>query len=220
MQTIDFETARRKMVDRQIRPWGVVDERVLGVISRTPREDYLPNEYRNLAYADMNVPLGHGKMMMAPKLAARLLQALSIGAKDKVLEIGTGGGYVTALLAGLAAHVYSIEIIPELAEEARQRLSAHGIGNVTVEVGDAARGWPRHAPYDAILANGSLPLLPSTLRDQLAAGGRLLAIVGSAPAMEVLRIERIDAHNWNQTSLLETVVPPLTNAPEPPRFVF
>jgi protein-L-isoaspartate(D-aspartate) O-methyltransferase len=220
MQPIDFETARRKMVDQQIRPWEVADERLLGVIERTPREDFVPSEYRNLAYADMNVPLGHGKVMMAPKLQARLLQALSIGADDKVLEIGTGGGYVTAILAQLAARVYSVEIIPELAEEARQRLAAHGIGNVTVDAGDAARGWSRHAPYDAILVNGSLPLLPSTLRDQLAPGGRLVAIVGSAPAMEVLRIERIDAHNWNQTSLLETVVPPLVNAPQPPQFVF
>lgn len=220
MQTIDFETARRKMVDQQIRPWEVVDERLLGVIGRTPREDYVPGEYRNLAYADMNVPLGHGKFMMAPKLQARLLQALSIGSNDKVLEIGTGGGYATALLAQLAAHVRSIEIVPELADEARRRLAAHGIGNVTVEIGDAAYGWPRHAPYDAILVNGSLPLLPATLRDQLAPGGRLVAVVGSAPAMEALRIDRIDAHNWSQTSLLETVVPRLANAPEPPQFVF
>jgi protein-L-isoaspartate(D-aspartate) O-methyltransferase len=220
MQAIDFETARRKMVDQQIRPWEVVDERVIDIISRTPREDYVPPAYRNLAYADMNVPLGQGQVMMAPKLEGRLLQALRVGAKDRALEIGTGSGYVTALLAGLAAHVYTVEIIPELAEQAKQKLSAHGIQNVTVEVGDAARGWPQHAPYDAILVTGSLPLLPESLRAQLAPGGRLVVIVGRAPSMEAVCIERLDAHNWSETSLLETVVPTLANAPEPARFVF
>lgn len=220
MQTIDFETARRRMVERQIRPWEVVDERVLEVIGRTPREDYVPSEYRNVAYADMSVPLGHGQSMLAPKLEARLLQALSVGAKDKVLEVGTGSGYVTALLAALAAQVYSVEITVELAEQAKQKLSANGIRNATVEIGDAARGWPRHAPYDAILLTGSLPLLPSTLREQLAPGGRLVVIVGQAPTMEAIRIDRLDRDNWSETSLFETVVPPLINAPEPPKFVF
>lgn len=208
------------MVDRQIRPWEVVDERVIDIISRTPREDYVPPAYRNLAYADMNVPLGQGQVMMAPKLEGRLLQALRVGAGDRVLEIGSGSGYVTALLAALAAHVYSVEIHPELAEQAKQKLSAHGVQNVTVEVGDAARGWPQHAPYDAILVTGSLPLLPESLRAQLAPGGRLVVIVGRAPSMEAGCIERLDANNWRETSLLETVVPPLTNAPEPAKFVF
>lgn len=208
------------MVDQQIRPWDVVDERVIDIISRTPREDYVPPAYRNLAYADMNVPLGQGQIMVAPKLEGRLLQALRVDAKDRVLEIGTGSGYVTALLAGLATYVYSVEIIPELAEQAKQKLSAHGIQNATVEVGDAARGWPSHAPYDAILVTGSLPLLPESLREQLAPGGRMVVIVGRAPSMEALRIERRDARHWSETSLLETVVPPLRNALEPAKFVF
>ncbi len=208
------------MVDQQIRPWEVVDERVLGAIARTPREDYVPREYRTLAYADMNLPLGHGQVMLAPKVEGRLLQALAVKPKDKVLEVGTGSGYVAALLAALAAQVYSVEIIPELAQQAQQKLAEHGIANVTVEVGDAARGWPRHAPYDAILVTGSLPLLPDSLREQLAPGGRLVAIVGRAPTMEALRIVRLDADNWSQESLFETVVTPLINAPEPPKFVF
>lgn len=220
MQAIDFEIARRKMLDRQIRPWDVHDERVLDVIARTPREEYVPAGHRNIAYADMSIPLGHGQVMLAPKIEGRLLQALGAGPKDKVLEIGTGSGYVTALLAGLAGHVHSIEIIPELAERAKQILAAHGIRNVTVEVGDAARGWPSHAPYDAILVTGSMPLLPDSLRDQLAPGGRLVVIVGRAPAMEALRIARLDEHNWSERSLFETVIPPLINAPEPPKFVF
>jgi protein-L-isoaspartate(D-aspartate) O-methyltransferase len=220
MQPIDFETARRRMVDRQIRPWEVVDERVIEVIRRTPREDYVPAEHRNLAYADMNVPLGRDQVMMAPKLAARLLQELGVRPNDKVLEVGSGTGYVTALLAGLAKQVCGVEINPELAELARRNLAAHNITNVTIETGDAARGWSAHAPYDAILLNGSTPLLAPSLREQLAPGGRLVAIVGGAPAMEAIRIERLDSHNWKQTSLLETVVPPLRNAPEPSKFVF
>jgi len=220
MQAFDFATARQKMIAQQIRPWEVLDERVLDVIARTPREDYVPAEYRVLAYADMNIPLGHGQVMLTPKVEARLLQALDVRPKDKVLEIGTGSGYMTALLAALGGQIYSVEIIPELADEARRKLTAHGITNVVVETGDAARGWPAHAPYDAILVTGSLPLLPDSLREQLAPGGRLVAIVGRAPAMEARRIERLDAYNWSEESLFETVVPPLINAPEPPKFVF
>lgn len=220
MHALDFETARRKMLDQQIRPWDVTDERVLGVIACTRREEYVPEEYRNLAYVDMNIPLGHGQVMMSPKVEARLLQALGAKSKDKVLEIGTGSGYVSALLSGLAAKVHSVEIVPELAERAKQKLAAHGIRNVTIDIGDAARGWAQRGPYDAIFVTGSLPLLPTTLRDQLAPGGRLVVIVGRAPAMEALRIERLDAQNWNETSLFETVIPPLINAPEPSRFVF
>lgn len=208
------------MVDEQIRPWDVTDERLLEVIRRTPREDFVAPEHRNLAYADMNLPLGDGHTMMAPRLEARLLQELGVGAKDRVLEIGTGSGYVTALLAALAAQVFSVEIDTARAERTKRILSSRGVKNVTVEVGDAARGWPAHAPYDAILATGSLPLLPSELREQLAPGGRLVAIVGQAPTMEAIRIERIDQNNWRQTSLLETVVAPLVNAPAPPKFVF
>jgi protein-L-isoaspartate(D-aspartate) O-methyltransferase len=220
MQPINFETARRRMVDEQIRPWDVTDERLLEVIRRTPREDFVAPEHRNLAYADMNLPLGDGHTMMAPRLEARLLQELGVGAKDKVLEIGTGSGYVTALLAALAEQVFSMEIDIARAERTKRILSSRGVKNVTVEVGDAARGWPAHAPYDAILATGSLPLLPSELREQLAPGGRLVAIVGQAPTMEAIRIERVDQNNWRQTSLLETVVAPLVNAPAPPKFVF
>ncbi len=220
MQAFDFETARRKMLEQQIRPHEVIDERVLEAIAHTPRENYVPPQYRNLAFADMNVPLGHGQIMMAPKLEGRLLQELGAKPQDKVLEVGTGSAYVTALLARLADHIHSVEIIPELAERAKQNLAAHDVQNVTVELGDAARGWATHAPYDAILVTGSLPLLPDALRDQLAPGGRLVVIVGRAPAMEVLRIERLDEHSWNQASLFETVIPPLLNALEPSRFVF
>lgn len=219
MEAIDFESARRRMLEHQVRTWNVTDGRLLEVMARTPREDYVPTAYRGLAFADMNIPLGHGQVMLAPRLQARLVQALALDPKDKVLEVGTGSGYVTALLAALAAQVYSVEIVPELAEEARRRLAAQGVRNATVEVGDAARGWPAHAPYDAILVTGSVPLLPDSLPEQLAPGGRLVVVVGRAPAMEALRIERLE-YGWHEESLFDTVVPPLINAPEPPRFVF
>ncbi|MFL6651746.1 MAG: protein-L-isoaspartate O-methyltransferase family protein [Sulfurifustaceae bacterium] len=220
MQAIDFETARRKMLDQQIRPWDVTDERVLGVIACTRREEYVPEEYRALAYIDMSIPLGFGQVMLAPKLEARLLQTLGARSKDKVLEIGVGSGHVAALLSGLSSHVDAVEIIPPLAERATEKLTAHGIRNITVEVGDASRGWEKHAPYDRILVTGSVPILPAGLREQLAPGGRLVVVVGRAPAMEVLRIDRVNAESWKTTSLFETVIPSLTNAPEPPRFVF
>jgi protein-L-isoaspartate(D-aspartate) O-methyltransferase len=220
MQTSDFTLARHKMLEQQLRPWDVRDERLLDAIAQIPREDYVPAACRKLAYADMAIPLGHGQAMMPPKLEARLVQALQLGPKDKVLEIGTGSGYVTALLAKLAGHVHSVEIIAELAERARIKLAQHGVNNVTVETGDAARGWSKRAPYDAIFVTGSMPLLPDTLKQQLAVGGRLVAIVGRAPAMDARRITRLDADYWSEESLLETDVPALINAPEPARFVF
>ncbi len=218
--TIDFERARRNMVDQQIRPWDVTDQRVLDAIAASPREDYVPAQYRTLAFVDMNIPLGHGQVMMQPNLEARLTQALAIEPDDKILEVGTGSGYVTSLLAKLGKHVTSVEIFPDFTTQAAQRLAAHGIHNVTLEVGDAARGWARSAPYDVIFITGSLPLPPDDFRAQLAPGGRLVAIVGSAPAMEARLIERLDGPNFRSRSLLETVLPPLVNAPMPAGFVF
>lgn len=220
MQAIDFENARRKMLDQQIRPWDVSDARVLGVIAATRREEYVPEEYRALAYADMNIPLGFGQVMLAPKLEGRLLHTLGARSKDKVLEIGIGSGHIAALLSGLSSAVYAVEIVPQLAERASAKITGHGIRNVTVEVGDASRGWEKHAPYDRILVTGSVPIMPAGLRDQLTVGGRMVIVVGRAPAMEVLRIDRLGTESWKTTSLFETVIPPLTNAPEPPKFVF
>jgi protein-L-isoaspartate(D-aspartate) O-methyltransferase len=168
----------------------------------------------------MNIPLGHDQVMMAPKLEARLLQGLAIQPKDKILEVGTGSGYMTSLLATLGGHVYSVEVIPELASSGQQNLAAHEIQNITLEIGDAARGWERHAPYDVILFTGSLPLLPPKLQNDLTPGARMIAIVGHSPVMEVRLIQRVGAENWAVTSLFETDLPPLLNAEEPERFVF
>lgn len=220
MPEMNFEAARSLCVEQQIRTWEVLDQRVLDLVARMPREDFVPAQYRKLAYVDMNIPLGRGQCMMAPKLEARLLQELDIDPKDKILEVGTGSGYMTALLAQLGGHVHTVEIVPEFKMEAAKKLAAHHIRNVSLEVGDAARGWDRHAPYDAILVTGSLPVLPKSFLESLAVGGRLIAIVGKSPVMEVKLIRRLGPDDFAERSLFETDVPPLLNAEEPARFVF
>jgi protein-L-isoaspartate(D-aspartate) O-methyltransferase len=158
--------------------------------------------------------------MMEPKVEARLLQELELRPTDRILEVGTGSGYVTALLARLGGEVFSVEIVPELSLAARDRLAAHGVDNVHLEIGDAAAGWPRHAPYDAILLTGSVPLLPQAFVDSLAPGGRLAAVVGRAPAMEAVVVSRRKDGGFERRSLFETVIPPLINAEAPAEFVF
>ncbi len=220
MPQVDYARARRNMVEQQIRPWEVLDPRVLDLIDRSPRQDYVPEPYRNLAYVDMSIPLGHEQVMLPPRLEARMLQELTIDPRDRILEVGTGSGYMASLLAALGTHVYSVEILPELEARARRNLEAHDVRNVTVELGDAARGWDRHAPYDVIAITGSLPLLPEGFKHSLALRGRLIAILGRSPAMEVKLIQRLATDSWVESSLFETDVPPLINAEEPERFVF
>jgi protein-L-isoaspartate(D-aspartate) O-methyltransferase len=220
MSSLNFDVARDSMIKTQMRTWDVRDERVLDLIARMPREDFVPKAHRNLAFVDMNIPLGHGEVMMAPKLEARLLQELEIDLKDKILEIGSGSGYMTALLASLGRHVVSVEIRPEFTAAAATVLAHHGARNITLENGDGARGWDRQKPYDVILLTGSTPLLPETFQESLTVGGRLIAIVGTAPAMDVRRIRRLDEHAFEEKSLFETVLPILQNALEPAKFVF
>lgn len=220
MGELNFAVARHNMVEQQIRPWEVLDQRVLSLIDHSPREEYVPAQYRNLAYVDMNIPLGHDQVMMPPRLEARLLQELAVQPADKILEIGTGSGYMTSLLAALGAHVYSVEIIPELEAGARRSLDSHGVKNVTVEAGDGASGWDRHAPYDVILITGSLPLLPTAFKQSLALRGRMIAIVGHSPVMEAKLIQRLGSDSWTEVSLFETDLPPLINARQPESFVF
>lgn len=220
MVDMNLEQARHNMIEQQIRPWEVMDDQVLDLIRRTPREDFVPPQYRNLAFTDMMVPLGHGQAMMPPRLEARMLQALAVQPDESVLEIGTGSGYVTALLAQLARHVYSVEIVPELKQAAEQRLTARGLSNVTLDEGDAAAGWPRRGSYDAIAVTGSLPMLVPELAQELNVGGRLFVVVGEAPAMTALLITRLGKDEWAQEDLFETVLPPLQNAAQPQRFMF
>jgi protein-L-isoaspartate(D-aspartate) O-methyltransferase len=217
---MDLEQARFNMVEQQIRTWDVLDPTILDLLSIVRREEFVPPQFRKLAFADMEIPLGHGEFMLTPKLEARLLQEASVQRADQVLEVGTGSGYMAALLASLARQVYSVEIIPELSEQARSKLQAHGITNVTAEIGDAARGWAARAPYDVILITGSLPLLPEAFERSLAPGGRLVAVVGDPPAMSAQRIRRIAGGGFAREILFETCIKALRNAPQPERFVF
>ncbi len=219
MSELNFVQARTNMVEQQIRPWNVVDQRVLDVISLVPREAFVPEPYRNLAYAEVNIELGHGQVMMTPAIEGRLLQAARVNADDKILEIGTGSGYFTALLANMGGHVYSVEIFADLQRQAARHLEEQGIDNVSLEEGDGAQGWNRYAPYDVIVVTGSLPVLPEAFQKSLAPGGRLVAIVGESPAMEARLVTRSDNGEFHNEYLFNTEIPPLLNAPRPHRFV-
>jgi protein-L-isoaspartate(D-aspartate) O-methyltransferase len=216
---MNYEQARFNMVEQQIRPWEVLDPSVLDLLFRVKREDYVPAAHRDLAFADVEIPLGAGAAMWTPKVEARVLQELALREGESVLEIGTGSGYFTALLASRGARVTSVEIDAALAQSARARLAAHGLRDVTVEVGDGARGFG-HASYDAIVLTGSTPELDAAFFAQLNPGGRVFAVVGDAPAMSA-EIVRWTAPGARVTRrLFETVIAPLVNAPAPSRFRF
>jgi len=219
MTQIDIEQARFNMIEQQVRPWDVLDQRVLDVMSATPREDFVPDKYRSLAFADINIPLGHDQVMMAPKTEGRLLQVLNVQAGDSVLEIGTGSGYLTACLSRLGNHVTSVELFPEFREAAAAKLAAQGYRNVTLKDADAANDIGSDTRYDVIAVTGSLPLLHRQFHDNLSVGGRLFVITGMPPVMEALLITRIDERNWSRESLFETSLPPLLHAALPQQFV-
>jgi len=220
MTDMNFELARHNMIEQQIRPWDVLDERVLDLLLRVPREDFVPQQYRKVAFTDMAIPLEHDEVMMSPKLEARLLQALAIRSNDRILEVGTGSGYVTALLAHLGRHVFSVDIFGEFIELARQRLTDHHITNVTLAAGDASHGWESGIPYDVIILTGSVEQLPDAFKHALAVGGRMVAVVGTAPAMEAVLITRLGKNEWSEESLFETVLPPLRHSEKPQAFQF
>ncbi|MCB5188852.1 protein-L-isoaspartate O-methyltransferase [Methylobacillus caricis] len=216
----DVEQARFNMIEQQIRPWEVLDGSVLDLLGKVPREAFVPEQYRGLAFADLEIPIGFGQTMLSPKMEGRILQALEIKPTDKVLEIGTGSGYLTALLATLAREVHSIEINAELSQSAQLRLAQQQLTNVTLHVGDGAMGWPSNGPYDVIVFTGSLPLLPEQIQQSLHVNGRLFAVIGEAPAMEATMIQRIGADTFRRDILFETCLPELDNAAQPERFTF
>ncbi len=219
MVNMNFERARHNMVEQQIRTWDVFDERVLNVMLEVPREDFVPQAHRSLAFNDMAVPLAQVETMMQPKVEARMLQALDVRPTDTALEIGTGSGYVTALLAKLGKHVFSVDIHTDFVESAGTRLASLGIDNVTLDTGDAARGWGRRGTFDVIAVTGSLPELTDEIRKDLNVGGRMFAIIGEEPVMEAYLITRLGENDWHKEVLFETVVPPLANAYRADPFV-
>ena len=217
---MNLEQARTNMVEQQIRTWEVLDQEVLDLLYVIPREEFVPQQHRALAFSDLELPLGEGERMWQPKLEARVLQELALKRTDRVLEVGTGSGYLTALMAYRAAEVCSVEIRAALADFGRRNLERHGADNVMLEIGDAARGWARHAPYDAIVLTGSTPILPQGFLDQLAPGGRLFAVVGEAPAMQARLVTCAAPGASSSVDLFETVLRPLANAEQPRRFRF
>lgn len=217
---MDIELSRYNMIEQQIRPWDVLDPQVLDLLAKVRREDFVPAEFQSLAFADLEIPLGHDEAMWSPKLEARVLQALNIQPNERVLEIGTGSGYLTALMASLAIQVTSVEIQPEMAENASAKLKAHGIENATIKVGDAAIDWVSDGSFDVIVLTGSSPILPDAYLNHLNAGGRLFAILGDGPAMQATLITRALNGEFRSTVVFETNIKTLTNAPEAPRFVF
>jgi protein-L-isoaspartate(D-aspartate) O-methyltransferase len=210
--------ARFNMVEQQIRPWDVLDVHLLDSLYEVRREDYVPSAYAHLAFVDTEIPLAHGESMLSPKLEARLVQSLDLKKTDSVLHVGTGSGYVAALLGHLASAVTSVEIHLDLAETARQNLARHGATNVNVVVGDGAQGWA--GSWDAILFTASFPQIPQHLVDSLKPGARMVAVVGEAPVMEATRWVRQPSGEVVATPLFETCVPALHRVERPSHFSF
>ncbi|AHF05242.1 protein-L-isoaspartate O-methyltransferase [Marichromatium purpuratum 984] len=214
--------ARFNMIQQQIRPWSVLDERVLGAMAEIGRERFVPDGYQGLAYADIEVPLANGGHMLPPRVTARMLQALAVQPDERVLEIGTGSGYATACLAALGAQVLSLEIDPEQAEIARAHLAELGTERVEIRAADGLAGPIEGGPFDAILLNGALPSDSAldALQSQLALGGRLCCILGEAPVMEAVLITRGGGQDYQREPLFETLAGTLRNAPAREQFVF
>ncbi|RTL57070.1 MAG: protein-L-isoaspartate O-methyltransferase [Rhodocyclaceae bacterium] len=217
--SVNFEQARFNMVEQQIRPWDVLDQEVLGLLLAVKREDFVPAAYRNLAYADTAIPLGHGAEMLHPLIEGHGLQALQLKKHEKVLEVGTGSGYMAALLAAHAEQVWTVEIEPALAQVAKANLQKAGIGNVAVETGDGLLGLAAHAPFDAIMVSGAVEEIPAALLQQLKVNGRLFAVVGSAPVQTMTLVTRVGENDYRSEALLEAGAPMLRTAVKP-AFIF
>jgi protein-L-isoaspartate(D-aspartate) O-methyltransferase len=222
---MSLNQAREQMIEQQVRAWDVLDARVLALLRNVPREQFVPDTSRFLAFADVEVPLPHGQRMLRPNIVGRLLQALELTGTERVLEIGAGTGFVTACLAAASAHVKSFEIFADLADRARANLTAVGATTVEVVTADAMQAAVPLEPstggrYHAIAVTGSLPVYDERLQRLLEVGGRMFVIVGDAPVMEARLVRRIAEDGWSTESLFETVVDPLINARRPPGFAF
>ncbi|MDR2881817.1 MAG: protein-L-isoaspartate O-methyltransferase [Azoarcus sp.] len=217
---MNFEQARLNMIEQQIRPWGSLDPEVCQLLMTVRREDYVPPVVRALAFADIEIPLPNGQVMLKPNIEGRILQAVGLLHVDSVLVVGAGSGYLAALLSANAGQVYAIEIDQVLAQLARDNLARNGVTNVSVEEGDSSQGWYTQAPYDVIVVSGGLPELPEGLLLQLKPDGRLFVFVGTPPVMKAYIISRSDKKSLEQLCLFETVVPMLRHIPHVPAFSF
>lgn len=214
------EKARFNMIEQQIRTWEVLDPKVLQLLHDVPREHFVGEKYQGLAFADIEIPLPNGQSMLSPKLEARILQSLAVKETDQVLHVGTGSGYFTALLAHLAAHVYSLEIDAELNATASYKLAEHDIHNVTMELANGVRGFAANQPYDVIVYTGSSPVEPPNVREQLKVGGVMFIVLGTAPVMEATLIHRVSETAYRQEVIFETCIPELANATQAEGFAF
>jgi len=216
---MDIEQARFNMVEQQIRTWEVLDQEVLDLLFTVKREDFVPAAYRMLAFADLELPLGDGERMWTPKIEARVVQDLALAPGDEVLEVGTGSGYLTALLASRSAVVTSVECNARLAADAARKLARAGIRNLRLATGDAARGWGKDR-YDVIVLTGSLPVFDDAFLAQLKPGGRVFAVVGEAPVMTARIVRWVGPDSFTTADRFETVIAPLKNVAVPARFTF
>ena len=217
---MNLEQARFNMIEQQIRPWDVLDTEVLHLLSVVKREDFVPLAHKSLAFVDMEIPLGHGQVMLAPRVEARMLQDAAVKKHEKVLEIGAGSGYMAALLAHRAQHVISLEINPDLVNMARTNLQKAGIHNAEVRHVDGAKGAPAEGPFDVIVLSGSVAEVPHNLLSNLKIGGRLIAVVGDEPMMRATIVTRTGEVDFKTSQPWDTVAPRLLNFPEPSHFKF
>lgn len=217
---MNIEQARFNMIEQQIRPWDVLDEGVLQLLAVVKREDFVPPAHKALAFVDTEVPLPGGEHMLAPKVEARLLQELKVARHEKVLEVGTGSGFMAALLGHRAQFVHTMELKPALVEAARANLKRAAVLNVQVHEADGSQGLPSEAPFDAIVLSGSVAEVPAALLQQLKVGGRLAAIVGSEPVMRAELVTRTGETAFERKVLFDTVAPRLHGFREPARFRF
>ena len=217
---MNIEQARINMIEQQIRPWNVLDQDVLDLLLVVKREQFVPVAYQNLAFVDTNIPLAPGAAMFDPKLEARILQEAAPKKHENVLEIGTGSGYMAALLAHKAQHVTTVEILPQLKEHAEATLAVAGVSNVTVVQGDGSQGWAQGVPWDVIVLSGAVEVLPEAFLKQVKVGGRICAIVGHAPVMSAQLITRVSESAYSTVKVFETNVGYLTTAVKPSSFTF